>query len=197
MIPSANITANISTALERSRAVALKRTCKFYINHRGFTMIEMVVVLIVMAIFTTVIVSRYTSVANELMVETDALKASLRFAQIQSMNDDTNSPVIKWGIYFPDSTTYRLYKNNADASSMLPMKGAAGDPETVACPKNCHQLQGSVQITSPSAAKTINFDKWGRPMDGSTLLSADFSIILGQGTQTSTITITKNTGYIP
>jgi len=163
-------------------------------------MIEVVVVLIVLSIVTTVIVSRsFTTGTNELMVETDGLKASLRYAQIQALksgfalNDNTE----RWGIYFPNSTTYRLYKNNVDASSMIPVKGAAGDPETVACPKNCHQLQGSVQITSPSSAKTINFDKWGRPMDGSTLLGADFSIILGHGTQMSTITITQNTGYIP
>jgi len=175
----------------------MKRAGKTHISQQGFTMIEVVMVLIVLSIVTTVIVSRsFTTGTNELMVETDGLKASLRFAQIQSMNDDTDSPVIKWGINFPNSTTYRLYKNNADASSMIPVKGAAGDPVTVACPVNCHQLQGSVQVTSPLLPKTINFDKWGRPMDGATRLSADFPIELGQGTQRSTITITKNTGYI-
>jgi len=172
----------------------MKRAGKTQINQHGFTLIEVVVVLIVLSIVTTVIISRsFITGTNELMVETDGLKSSLRFAQIQALNDDTK----KWGIHIPNSTTYRLYREDADATSMIPLKGADGDPVTVACPKNCHQLQGSVQITSPSSAKTINFDKWGRPMDGSTLLSADFSIILGQGTQTSTITITKNTGYIP
>jgi hypothetical protein len=157
-------------------------------------MIEVVMVLMVLFIVSAVIISRsFTTGTNELMVETDGLKSSLRYAQIQALNDDT----ARWGIYIPNSTTYRLYKNNADASSMIPVKGAAGDPETVACPKNCHQLQGNVLIPQAVVGKTINFDKWGRPMDGSTLLSADFSIILGQGTQTSTITITQNTGYIP
>ncbi len=176
----------------------LRRAGKTHINQQGFTMIEVVVVLIVLSIVTTVIVSRsFTTGTNELMVEADGLKASLRYTQIQSMNDGTDSPVIKWGISFPDSTTYRLYKNNVDASSMIPVKGAAGDPETVACPKNCHQLQGNVLIPQVVVGKTINFDKWGRPMDGATLLSADFPIELGQGTQKGTITITKNTGYIP
>ena len=166
-------------------------------HHRGFTMIEMVVVLIVMAIFATVIVSRYTAIANELMVETDALKASLRFAQIQSMNnDDANSPVI-WGINFADANTYRLYKNKVDASStMIPVKGSAGDPDTVACPKNCHKLQGNVQISS-GVETTVNFDRWGRPLDGSgNLRTLDTIVKLTQSTEMS-ITITKNTGYIP
>lgn len=175
----------------------MKRICKTHIHQRGFTMIELVVVLIVMAIFTTVILSRYTAVANELIVETDALKASLRFAQIQSMNDDTDSPVIKWGIYFLDANTYRLYKNNADASStMIPVKGSAGDPDTVACPKNCHKLQGNVQISS-GVGTTVNFDRWGRPLDESgNLKTQDITVKLTQGTEI-TITITKNTGYIP
>lgn len=179
----------------------MKRICKTHIHQRGFTMIEMVVVMIVMAIFTTVIVSSYTSVANELMVETDALKASLRFAQIQSMNDDTDSPVIKWGINFSDANTYRLYKNNnaADASStMIPVKGSAGDPDTEACPKNCHKLQGNVQISSGvGTTVTVNFDRWGRPLDGSgNLRTLDIIVKLTQSTETS-ITIIKNTGYIP
>ncbi len=150
-------------------------------------------VLMVLFIVSAVIISRsFTTGTNELMVEADGLKASLRYAQIQSLNNDTAT----WGIQFPNSNTYRLYMGDADSSAMIPVKGSSGDPVTVACPVNCHQLQGSVQVTSPSLPKTVNFDKWGRPMDGTTLLSADFSIILGQGAQTSTITITKNTGYI-
>lgn len=165
-----------------------------FLNHLGFTMIEVVVVLMVLFIVSTVIVSRsFTTGLHELMIETDGLKSSLRYAQIQALNDDT----ARWGIYIPNSTTYRLYKNDVDATStMIPVKGSYGDPATGACPKNCHLLQGNVQITSPSSPKTINFDKWGRPMDGATLLGADFSITLGQGAQTNTITITKNTGYI-
>lgn len=169
----------------------MKRAGKTHINQQGFTMIEVVMVLMVLFIVSAVVVSRsFTTGTNELMVEADGLKASLRYAQIQSLNNDTAT----WGIHFPDATTYRLYENNVDASSMIPVKGTAGDPVTVACPVNCHQLQVSVQITSPALPKTINFDKWGRPMDGTTPLSADFSITLED---TQTITITKNTGYIP
>lgn len=165
-------------------------------HHRGFTMIELSVVLIVLAIFTSVVASRYISVTNELIAEVDGLKASVSFAQIQSMNDDT--PGIKWGIHIPDASTYRLYKNNADASAtMIPVKGYSGDPETGACPKNCHQLQGNVQI-SYGVGKTINFDRWGRPLDESGNLQTEgVSLELTQGGEKRSITITKNTGYIP
>ncbi len=172
----------------------MKQVRKTIINHRGFTMIEMVMVLIVLSILTAVVASRYAISGNELMVETDGLKSSLRYAQIQALNDDTAD----WGIHFPDATTYRLYKNNADAPSMIPVKGAKDDPETVACPKNCHKLQGNVQITS-GVGTTVTFDKkWGRPVDGSGKpIVADISLSLTQGSQSSLITITKNTGFIP
>ena len=174
----------------------LGKISKVNFRHRGFTMIELSVVLIVLAIFTSVVASRYMSVTNELIAEVDGLKASLSFAQIQSMNDDT--PGIKWGIHIPDANTYRLYKTNSDASStMIPVKGLSGDPETGACPKNCHELLGNVQISS-GVGKTINFDRWGRPLDGSgNLQTEDVSLELTQGAEKRSITITKNTGYIP
>lgn len=165
-------------------------------HHRGFTMIELAVVLIVLGIITVAVASRYIPLANELMAEVDGLKASLSFAQIQSMDDDT--PGIKWGLHFPDSSTYRLYKNNSDASStMIPVKGSSGDPETGACAKNCHELQGNVQMSS-GVGTTINFDRWGRPLDGlGNLRTEDTSLELVQGAEKRLITIRKNTGYVP
>ena len=177
----------------------MKRTFQTHINHRGFTMIELVVVLIVLVIFSTVVLSTYRTVASKVMAEMDGLKVSLRFAQIQALAESQfNVDTDTWGISFPDSTTYRLYKNNFDASStMIPVKGSDDDPVTEACPINCHKLSGNVVIPQAVVGKTINFDKWGRPLDGATLLGADFSIVLDPSDPSKTITITKNTGYIP
>jgi prepilin-type N-terminal cleavage/methylation domain-containing protein len=177
----------------------MKRACKTHINQRGFTMIEMVAVLIVLAIFSTVALSTYRTITNKLMAEMDGLKVSLRFAQIQALAESQfNADTDTWGIHFPDSTTYRLYKNNVDASSqMIPVKGSDDDPVTAGCPINCHKLSKNVLIPQSVVGKTINFDKWGRPLDGATLLGADFSIVLDLNEPSKTVTITMNTGYIP
>ncbi len=170
---------------------------------KGFTMIELVLVCIVLLIFTMVVWSTYqfsNTITDKLMAETDGLKASLRFAQMQAFNNDTAA---WWGIYIPNNITYRLYKNNADASTMIPVKGETnypGDPVTAACPKNCHQLSGNVQITSGPIK--VNFDKWGRPLDGSGNLTTQDTmitlavIIQGQVTTTHKFRISKNTGFI-
>jgi MSHA pilin protein MshC len=148
-------------------------------------MIEIVVVLVILFIVSAVVISRYTMTdTNELMIETDALKSSLRYAQIQSLNDDTAT----WGIHFTNDTSYTLYKNGAAASVMIPIK--IQDPVKDPPPKNTHTLQGSVKITV-GVGTTVTFDKWGSP--GTTSIS----LTLTRGTENETIVITRDTGYIP
>jgi MSHA pilin protein MshC len=161
----------------------------FVVAHKnqGFTMIEIVIVLVVLFIVSAVVVSRFTTTGvNELMVETDALKSSLRYAQIQSLNDDAIT--LGWGIHFPNNTSYILYKNGAPAGVMIPVKDP--DPVKDPPPKNTHSLQGNVRITS-GVGTTVTFNRWGSPGTGS------ISITLQRGTENSTITITRNTGFIP
>ncbi|MFH2044071.1 MAG: type II secretion system protein [Pseudomonadota bacterium] len=167
----------------------MKRAGKIYINQHGFTVIELVVVLILLAIFATVVVSRFGSTGAELITNTDILKSNLRYAQIKAMNDTET-----WGINFSSSTTYTLYRNGIKAVNpfYLPAEdnnNPAGDPLI-------HTLTGNVTITS-GVGTTISFNEWGTPVDGSGVpLSADVTITLSDGSQTIDITITKNTGCI-
>ncbi|MGZ6207452.1 MAG: pilus assembly FimT family protein [Syntrophales bacterium] len=170
---------------------------------KGFTMVELVVVCIVFSIFTVVVWSTYkysNTTTDKLMAETDGLKVSLRFAQIRAFNDDTAT---WWGIYFPNSTTYKLYKNNADASVMIPVKGQTQhplDPDFDPGPRNSHQFRGNVQMAS--TVPIINFDRWGRPLDGSgNLMIEDPRITLsvvtaGQTSDTRKFGVSRNTGFI-
>jgi prepilin-type N-terminal cleavage/methylation domain-containing protein len=192
MIPRAHITANISTALERSRAVTLKRTCKRYIHQRGFTMIEMVVVLIVMAIMSTFIWARATPDSNDLIAQADILKSHLRYAQIRAMNDTlqpNNHP--RWEMNFPNDTSYALYRYRDDGSGIKDPFNLPGENS------NSHTLTTGISMATDFGSN-INFNDWGIPVTsvGSTV-GAPQTITLSQGTTTSNVTITKNTGYIP
>ncbi len=181
---------------------------------KGFTLIEIVLVLVllfIISIVTTMVVSTSGTFGTApLTTETDGLKASLRYAQIQSLNENASplnaSANWGWGINFAsDGTSYTLYKNWSAATDtngnpiMIPVKnqGLFSDPDTALCPKNCHKMNSKVTITSGSGT-TVTFDKWGIPIDGSGIaLLANIEIMLTQGTETNTITITKNTGFIP
>jgi prepilin-type N-terminal cleavage/methylation domain-containing protein len=162
----------------------MKRAFATRINHLGFTMIELVIVLIVMAIVAVFIASRASTSGNDLIAETDILKSHLRYAQIRAMNDS-----VPWGIHIPDAGSYVLYRDNkVDTDQMLP-----GEKPGV----QKHTFLGAVTVTS-GVGTTYNFNQWGTPVDASgSAISANQSIALSEGTATNAIAITRNTGFIP
>jgi len=149
------------------------------IKQRGFTMIEMVAVLIVMAIMVAGISSRVTTTGNELIVETEVLKFHLRFAQIRAMND-----TVSWGINVNDAFSYTLYRGTGPAPDILP--GESGQT---------HTLPTGVTITA--GLERHNFNEWGKPVNAvGAELTGTQTITLTQETSTNSITITQNTGYV-
>ena len=152
----------------------MKQNYNNRLHQDGFTMIEIIVVLIVMAIVASVILYRPTTNVNKLVAEAEILKSHLRYAQIKAMNGDENET---WGIHLADAKNYIIYKNNAQATDILPGETA-----------QTHTFPTEVSVTSGVA--TVNFDNWGSPVTGTQ------TITLKQGTESSSITVTKNTGYI-
>jgi MSHA pilin protein MshC len=144
-------------------------------NNRGFTLMEVIAVLIVLGIISAVAVSRISFSGNELVTETDLLKSNLRFAQVKALtnNDDTTTT---WGIKIAgDGKSYTLQKNGADVSVSFPFGGST------------HELSSDVTITVPA---NVTYDFWGSPgLD-------NIPITLSQGGKTASFTITSNTGYI-
>lgn len=161
------------------------RALKINSYKHGFTLIELVIVLIVMSIVAVFIASRASIGGNDLIAETDTLKSSLRYAQTRAMNDSE-----PWGIHIPNASSYVLYRNNAvDTRQMLPGE-KTGAAQT-------HTLPSTVTITS-GMGTTYNFNEWGTPVDASGVaVAANQSITLSDGAATSAISIVKNTGFIP
>ncbi|MDP2839376.1 MAG: hypothetical protein Q8O11_04905, partial [Syntrophales bacterium] len=86
-------------------------------------MIEMVVVLIVMAIFAVTVIST-TSLNTDVPNEGEILKSSIRFAQIKALNNAVDDNT--WGISFTSGgTSYTLvYTENGVTTSPLNLPGA-------------------------------------------------------------------------
>jgi Tfp pilus assembly protein FimT len=149
-------------------------------------MIEMVVVLVVLFIVSGVVISRYaTTGTNELIVETDGLKASLRYAQIKALSDTVqpnSNP--RWEFELTNATSYALYRRGDDG-----VRVPVNLPGELS-PSPTHGLPPGVTLTA-GVGLVIIFDDWGSPG------SSNISIALTQGTQTSTVNITENTGFIP
>jgi MSHA pilin protein MshC len=165
----------------------MRRSVKHDKYIRGFTMIEMVLVLVLLFIVSAVFISRYTTAdSNELIAETDALKANLRYAQIRALGDtlqpNSNNP--RWELEITNATSYALYRRGDDG-----VRVSVNLPSEV-LPSHTHALPAGVTLTS-GIGLVITFDDWGSPG------SSNIAIALTQGTQSSTVSITRNTGFIP
>lgn len=141
-------------------------------QNNGFTLIEVIAVLVIAAILTAVVVVRGMSTADvNLQAEVDTLKSHLRYAQYQALNDI--APV-KWGI-------------NLQGSSYTLVRNISGDNTTFDSPFRLPNESSATHDFSPVAATNaaVLFNEWGSP----NITSITFG---GQ-----TIAITANTGFMP
>lgn len=162
-------------------------------HQRGFTLIEIIAVLLIIGIITAVAITRATSTTQAtLKTDVEKLKVHLRYAQLRALNSTERV----WGIDFSGSTnSYRLYYADTTAHyASFPGEENA----TVTLPNTTIAIDGD-------AGRLVSFDAWGKPYQN---LQANFNapnpqtndqrtITLTIGGYSESITIRKNTGYIP
>lgn len=152
----------------------MKQTRRKTIGNAGFTMIEIVAVLLILAIIAAVVAVRMSDTAvYDRSSQMEVVKAHLRLAQARAMS--TSSP---WGINFTSSTTYYLFQG---VGSTTPVQLLGEDIATV----NLTTKKSALTISS--APLRITFDAYGSP--GVTTVTI--------ATNGGNITVTKNTGFIP
>ena len=141
-------------------------------NSKGFTLIEVIAVLVILTIVSAVILSRGSSTGDyDVKSRAEAIKSHIRYAQSQAMA--TGSIL---GIYIQDSKHYYLFKGTT--ATMVSLPGADSNPVFLG-------------TSGPSLSTgTISFDAMGAP---SGVASVTVSM---SGVPSELITITQNTGYI-
>ena len=145
-------------------------------DQRGFTMIEIISVLLLIGIIAIVAVVRLSSTSSyDLASQLEVLKVHLRLAQTRAMS--ASSP---WGICFSSSSTYYMFEGDG---STTPVPIAGENSATV----DLTTKKSALSITSTAAIPRVTFDAYGSP--GNTTLTIT--------TSGGDITVTKNTGFIP
>jgi prepilin-type N-terminal cleavage/methylation domain-containing protein len=168
---------------------------KIYSNRKGFTVLEVVAVLVIVGIITAVAVSRLVSNQNNLIAATDVLTSHLRLAQARAMStsaDNVNTFSV-WGVRFVSATQYHLFYC-ADASACDPAANQTAFPGG----SIIMDLTQGVQVTN--GALVLAFDRFGTPFTDATLttsLAAQLTLTLKDNNgNTNTINITPQTGMI-
>ncbi len=158
-------------------------TMKNFKNQHGFTMIEVISVLILIGIVTAVIIVRMTGTTDyDRISQLEVVKNHVRLAQSRAMNSYKAC-----GINFTSATTYFLF----DASAPTTPVHILGE-ETTTVDMGSGGKKSSLTITS--APQMITFNGFGSPIDGSgNPETSNVNLVTNAGN----VTITKNTGFIP
>lgn len=157
-------------------------------NSRGFTMIEIIAVLLVLGIISAFAVSRIVSTQSyKDLADIDVLKMHIRYAQLKAMSYDseTSNCNASFGIVISGPTYYLFH--DCDTNKKITMPNASSDTISL-----------SSSITS--SCNTFCFDAWGAPYCSSGCsapgvlgTSSPITITLG-GTG---FIIKEYTGFIP
>jgi len=158
----------------------------------GFTLIELVMIIVVVSILGVVLLTRYHDPAETTVsIEADHLARDIRHMQRLAM---TWGQTLRFTI-LPGNTRYRV--TCASGSAVAPCTGAVTavvDPATGAPFETpVAGLQNGVTV----AGATLDIDALGRPLSGvGALLNGDTTYTLAGGTETSTVTVLRLTGFV-
>jgi MSHA pilin protein MshC len=157
---------------------------------RGFTLIELTMVLVVVGILSVVVLSRFhTPTETTVSIEADHLARDIRHMQALAMT---------WGQTLrltPAGASYSV--TCASGSATPPCNGVfpVNDPavtDEAGNPAFTRTLKESVTV----AGAAIDLDALGRPVAAGALFNGDTTYTLTGGTQTSTVTVARLTGFV-
>lgn len=144
---------------------------RYFWNNKGFSLIEVVSLLVIIGILTAVAASNGISTQQDLISQMDIMKSHLRFAQLKALQDDTAT----WGIAF-SGNAYTLYRT----PPIIPTSNLTG------IGTDTYTFPPGITVNTVS----VDFNSSGSPIAGAT------SIVLSQNSMTKTINLSANTGFI-
>lgn len=163
----------------------------------GFTILEIIAVLVILGILVTVAVSRSGNYTAQVYTGADVLKNHLRYAQTMAMNYNPNAGETIWGIK-SDGTSYWLFQGVATENSLL----LPDDTQYVTGDRRVDLTAKKIRF---NAGFTVYFDNFGIPYSAytnsttNTPLADDLIIVVTplSGSSSKSVTITPLTGFIP
>ena len=163
-------------------------------KNKGFTIFELVIVMLILAIMS---VSVFISIGFlrgiKLTSAAEKLAADIRFTQSQAL-----SKVLWEGISFEVTPTNKYYVYQTNGTISTPETDPADFRNSLIINLNDKFGVTINSVTFQGGGTRVVFNGLGKPYSdyNGTLFTSDGTIVLGLGTLTRTITITKNTGKV-
>jgi prepilin-type N-terminal cleavage/methylation domain-containing protein len=179
---------------------------KIFKTQDGFTLIEIISVLVILGILVVVAVSRMSNHDVAVYTGADALKEHLRYAQTTAMNKDPNTgtETIMGIKYDAGANQYWLFRGTDPNSNILLLPD---DSKYVTGDRKIDLAAKKITITFSNGVNTIYFDNHGIPYTaytdstptGNTPLANPLTINVTalSGSSSKSLTITPQTGFIP
>lgn len=164
-----------------------ERPCRI----RGFTLIELVMVIVVVSILGAVVLTRYHDPAETTVsIEADHLARDIRHMQTLAM---TWGQTLRLSI-LAGNNGYRV--TCASGAAVPPCNGALAvtDPATATAFET--PVPPGLQSGVTVAGATLDIDALGRPVASNVLFNGDTTYTLTGGTETSTVTVLRLTGFV-
>ena len=165
----------------------MKKRCATFKNQNGFTLIEMTVVIIIVAILSYAVVANFTDSHESLQLNAITLKlaSDVRYARDLALTEGMGSRV------YIDLTNNQYYLKWDDESYMQNPMGGGDFVVALGRPGEF----GSVQITSTAfSGGRLDFGTSGSPRNAGNSFSGE--LILVSINNEKKIVITANTGFV-
>lgn len=151
------------------------------IKKQGFTLIELIMVIVIITVLAVTVMPRINSISQANIVkEVKILKDTLTLAQEYSMTRGE-----KYGVCFDTAgNTYSLNKTDcSSAANIVTSPMNRSEPLTVS--------YSSTLTITPSGTTSIFFNTLGKPSS-----SSDIQLTFSSGSNSATLTVEQNTGFV-
>ncbi len=166
-------------------------------TQKGFTLLEVIAILLILGIISAVAVSRMETDSGNLFATRDSLMAHLRLAQMRAMNTTADGDSV-WGLRFAGNSQYHLFYCPA-ASSCDPANNARKVVAPGAAAADIDLSANQVTLSGIPFPFVLAFNRFGTPFGSAALttpLGSSVTITLQASGTSGRITVAPLTGRI-